>query len=236
MFPTHHIFESKAPLAHYFAKHLQTICNEKDQVYLAISGGTTPQYIFDVMSSEYQTSIDWQKIHLFWVDERCVAPTDADSNYGMTVRHLLSKVAIPESQIYRIKGELPNEEALSQYIAGIENIVPQIDGSPKFDLVVLGMGDDGHTASVFPHQINLWHSPRICELANHPTSGQVRVTLTGGVINDAHEIIFLVTGAGKAPKVNEIFTRQPSAQSYPASLVDETRCTWLLDKEAAQLL
>lgn len=236
MFPTHHIFESKAPLAHYFAKRLQTICNEKDQVFIAISGGTTPQYIFDVMSSEYQTSIDWQKIRLFWVDERCVPPTDADSNYGMTVRHLLSKVAIPESQIHRIKGELPNEEALSQYIAEIETVVPQVDGSPKFDLVVLGMGDDGHTASVFPHQINLWHSPRICELANHPTSGQVRVTLTGGVINDAREIIFLVTGAGKAPKISEIFTRQLSAQSYPASLVDETHCTWLLDKEAAQLL
>jgi 6-phosphogluconolactonase len=236
MSPTHHIFESKAPLAHYFANRLQTICNDKDKVFVAISGGTTPQYIFDVMSSEYQTSIDWQKIRLFWVDERCVPPTDADSNYGMTVRHLLSKVAIPDNQIYRIKGELPNEEALSQYITEIEKTVPLVDGSPKLDLVVLGMGDDGHTASVFPHQINLWHSPRICELANHPTSGQVRVTLTGGVINDAREIIFLVTGAGKAPKVSEIFTRKPSAQSYPASLVDETHCTWLLDKEAAQLL
>jgi 6-phosphogluconolactonase len=223
-------------MAQYFGQYLSDICNKKDQVFIAISGGTTPQYFFDVISAEFNTSIDWQKIWLFWVDERCVPSEHPDSNYGMTQRHLLSKVSVPNRQIFRIKGELPHDQMLSLAISDIQQNVPNYNGWPRFDLVVLGMGDDGHTASIFPHEINIWNSPAICDLGHHPLTGQTRITLTGCVINNASHILFLITGSGKAIRIREIFNNDAIAQTYPASLVDKSKCEWLLDNEAASLL
>lgn len=229
----HYLFDTKHSLAQHFAQYLEKLCNQKERVYIALSGGTTPQYIFDVISDEFKTAIQWHKVWLFWVDERCVPPSHSDSNFGMTHKHLLSNVDIPTQQIFRVKGELLPAQALEQAIDDIHQHVPLVNGLPQFDVVVLGMGDDGHTASIFPHEIALWHSPNICELGHHPTSAQVRVTLTGHVINNALHIIFLVTGANKASKIKEIFTHSAAANAYPAALVDTNKCEWLLDKEAA---
>jgi 6-phosphogluconolactonase len=234
--PLYLIFNDKTSLARHFADRLVKLTSDMETVYVAVSGGSTPQHIFDVMATEYQASIHWEKIKLFWVDERCVPPTHGDSNYGMTKKHLLDKVAIPANNVFRVMGELQPNEALYHYIDCINQQVPIVNGIPQFDLTILGMGDDGHTASIFPHEISLWQSPNICELGHHPQSGQNRVTLTGTVINHSKHIVFLVTGQNKATKVSEIFTQSPQAANYPASLVDATKTTCLLDADAAGLI
>jgi 6-phosphogluconolactonase len=234
--PFYQIFSDKTVLARHFADRLVKLTEAKQSVYLAISGGSTPQHIFDIMANEYAHTIKWDRIKLFWVDERCVPPSHSDSNYLMTQTHLLDKVGLPAHNVFRVKGELPPHEALAQYMAQINGNVPIVDGLPQFDLTVLGMGDDGHTASIFPHEIALWQSANICELGHHPQSHQIRVTLTGGVINHSKHIVFLVTGQNKAIKINELFSFSPQSKAYPASLVDIDKTTWLLDADAAGLI
>lgn len=230
------VFDHKTELARHFANTLKTKTEQNNKVFVALSGGSTPQHIFDVMASEFSGSIAWDKLFIFWVDERCVPPSHPESNYKMTMEHLLSKVPIPSEQIVRVKAELPPQEALQDYILQIGATVPMQQGIPQFDLTVLGMGDDGHTASIFPHEISLWHCPDTCTLGHHPISGQTRVSLTGKVINHSKEIVFLVTGSNKAEKLKEIFACAPQSVNYPASLVEPARTVWLVDAEAASLL
>src|SRR5690606_20512735 len=123
----------------------------------------------------------WTRVHLYWGDERCVPPNDNESNYKMTVDHLLSKIDVPEENVHRIYGEnIPKEEAI-RYSEVLKSRLPQFEGVPQFDLIILGMGDDGHTASIFPYNIHLWDSGNVCEVAVHPDSGQKRITITGKI-------------------------------------------------------
>jgi 6-phosphogluconolactonase len=178
-------------------------------------------------------AIDWGKIHLYWVDERCVPPDDPESNFGMTRKHLLDQVPLPTENIHRIAGELEPSEAANQYEEMLKNT---LGAAPVFDLLMLGMGNDGHTASIFPHQIALWHSERLCVVATHPESGQMRVSLTGKVINNAASVAFLVAGEDKQDKIAAIFDRQKNFEQYPASLVKPSHGNlfWFLDREAAK--
>ena len=230
------VFDSKDDFAHALAQTLITLTSDRSTVHIALSGGSTPQSIFDVLASQYEQKIEWQKIRFFWVDERCVPPTHAKSNYRMTQQHLLSKLPIDVRQVFRVKGEDTPEKALTDYIETIKQNVPTVGGLPCFDLTILGMGDDGHTASIFPHEIDLWQSPEICTIGHHPQTNQARVTLTGNTINNSKRILFMVTGANKASKVNEIFTQSEASHNYPASLVDTKKTEWWLDKDAAQTL
>ena len=153
----------------------------------------------------------------------------------MTYDHLISRISIPAGNIHRIKGENnPSDEAPS-YGRLISERLPSKKGIPQFDLVILGMGGDGHTASIFPHQISLWHSNEICEVADHPDTGQQRITLTGKVINNAEAVAFLVTGADKQEKVSEIFREDENSKHYPATLVAPTsgNLVWFLDAAAS---
>jgi 6-phosphogluconolactonase len=226
------IFYSKEQLARFFGDYLATLTRLNQQVNMALSGGSTPEIIFDVLSQEYQNTIDWDKIRFFWGDERCVPPDHDESNYNMTRQHLFDHLPIPETNIFRVKGELSPQEALADYRDVIKNEVPRENDIPVFDVVMLGMGVDGHTASVFPHQIFLWNSDQLCELGTHPDLGQKRITLTGQVINNAREIVFLVTGKNKAPKVDDILNKREGYDKYPASLADRDKSIWLLDQEA----
>jgi 6-phosphogluconolactonase len=227
------VFENSTMLARFVGQLLVDASKTEDLVYIALSGGTTPQVIFDVLAEEFRLKVNWHKFRFYWVDERCVPPSHPDSNFGMTQHHLFSKLDISTHQINRVMGELPPADALEQYIRLIETTVPLTDGIPQFHLTFLGMGDDGHTASIFPHQIELWNSSQCCELATHPVTQQKRVTLTGRVINHSHQIVFMVTGAPKAPIVHEIFTQTSEPMKYPASLVDSKKTLWLLDVDAA---
>lgn len=229
-----HIFSDKKAVAEAFAGHLQKEIEKKDKYYLALSGGSTPKVLFDHLAQNYKDSIDWKKVYLFWGDERCVPPIDDESNYKMTKEHLLDFIDIPVENVFRVFGEnFPDNEA-KRYAAEALSTVPQIEEMPIFDMVMLGMGEDGHTASIFPHQMELLMAKEKCAVATHPVSGQKRVTLTGPVINHAREIAFLVTGAGKKEKVNAIFNQLPSYLDYPASHIHPVngQLGWWMDEAA----
>ena len=229
------VFKDKQEVAEKFCAYLYDLITAQEVVYIALSGGSTPKIVFDWLAERYG-HLDWSKVHLFWGDERCVPPTHEDSNYKMTVDHLLSKIVIPSENVHRIKGEAPPVQEAVSYSQLLEKTLPGHNGVPQFDLVILGMGGDGHTASIFPHQIDLWSSGRWCEVADHPTSGQKRVTITGKVINNAHEVAFLITGSDKKEKVAEILKNGPGGISYPAALVspDPGKLSWFLDEAAAE--
>ncbi len=229
------IYDSKEAVALQFSEYLNELIGLNSEVHVALSGGSTPKIVFDALAEKYKETINWSKVHFYWGDERCVLPTDEESNFKMTQNHLFSKIIIPEKNIHRIKGENEPEKEAIVYDELLQSKLPQVDGIPQFDLIILGMGDDGHTASIFPYNIDLWFSKSNCEVAAHPDSGQLRITLTGRVINNAKTVAFLVTGLGKAEKVKEILKRTGGFELYPATLVKpkSENLIWFLDKEAA---
>ncbi len=232
------VYKDKQEVARQFSAYFAERVKDKAVFHVALSGGSTPKLIFDVLASEYGDTIDWSKIHLYWGDERCVPPTDDQSNYKMTEEHLLSKITVPKGNIHRVLGEKdPKGEAL-RYANLLEINLDRVDGIPQFDLVLLGMGDDGHTASIFPDNIGLWNAEDHCVVAAHPDSGQQRVSINGKVINRAQEVIFLVTGATKAEKVDEIHNQKSNYKKYPAALVRPLsgNLTWFMDEAAANLI
>lgn len=197
---------------------LQVASDSKDgkKVNIALSGGSTPALMFRLWAEEFDTRTDWNRIRFFWVDERCVAPTDKESNYGMTRDNLLGKVGIPEENVIRIKGENPPEEEAGRYEQEVRSLVPQEDGFPAFDIVLLGAGEDGHTSSIFPGQEHLLTTHEAYAVGIHPTSGQRRVALTGLPIIHARHLIFLLTGSSKACILADIIDRNDAG---PASYV-----------------
>ncbi len=229
------IYDSKEAVALQFSEYLSELIRLNSEVHIALSGGSTPKIVFDALAAKYKETIDWSKVNFYWGDERCVLPTDEESNFKMTQHHLFSKIAIPDKNIHRIKGENEPEKEAIVYDELLQSKLPEVDGIPQFDLIILGMGDDGHTASIFPYNIDLWFSERNCEVAAHPYSGQLRITLTGRVINNAKAVAFLVTGSGKSQKVKEILERTGDFERYPATLVKpkSENLVWFLDKEAA---
>lgn len=230
------IFDDNAGIARFLGEKLAILSHSKDKVFLALSGGNTPKAIFELWANEYANKIEWKHLFLFWGDERCVAPNDPESNYGMTNLSLLCHVGIPKNQIFRIQGELTPAVAATIYQQNLVQKLPTQNGIPVFDIVLLGLGDDGHTLSIFPNQSQLWDSANICEVATHPVTGQKRVTFTGSVIAAAHEVLFLVTGTGKKQVVDEILNRSGNYRHYPAARVDNPNTMWLLDKKAAEFL
>ncbi|WP_340199368.1 6-phosphogluconolactonase [Ascidiimonas sp. W6] len=230
-----HISHTLEEVAKQFSFFLYELTFGDKDTHIALSGGSTPKVIFDVLASDFADKINWKKVHLYWGDERCVPPTDEDSNYKMTVNHLLSKIDIPEENIHRIEGEnIPQMEAY-RYGELLQEKLPNANGIPQFDLIILGIGEDGHTASIFPHEINIWDSYEYCDVASHPKSGQKRITITGQVINNAKAVAFLATGFHKANKVKAILKKEEGSEQYPASLVDPTHgeIHWFLDEPAA---
>lgn len=233
------IFNTKEELNRSFTEYLKEILKDRERITVALSGGSTPKSLFDYWAENHKNDIDWKSICLFWGDERCVPPTDEQSNYKMTKDHLLDHVPIPERNIFRIKGENDPSAEAKRYSTLLQMEVEMVDTVPSFDLVILGLGDDGHTASIFPHEMNLWKSPHWCVVGTHPDSGQKRVSLSGKVINRAQRIAFLVTGAVKAEKVKQIIeSRKEVATIYPAAKVKPVlgHLIWFLDADAAKLL
>lgn len=229
-----HTFKDNQAVATAFAKYLSEQINTSDSFHIALSGGSTPKVLFKLLAEQYAKKIDWEKVHLFWGDERCVLPTDADSNYGMTKEKLLDHINIPFVNVHRVLGSRNPAEEATRYGKEIQWCLPEKDGLPVFDLIMLGMGSDGHTASIFPHQMELLTSSDICGVATHPDSGQKRVTLNGKVINKAKQIHFLVTGASKKEKINEIFNKTGEYTTYPAAHIE--RAEWWIDESAGAVL
>lgn len=232
------VFETPQQTAEAFGGYLMKKASEKKVFHCALSGGSTPKILFDYLAKNYAGSSLWKRIHFYWGDERCVAPEHEESNYKMTREHLLDHVDMPEGNIHRVRGEREPHGEAERYARELLENLPKQEGFPVFDLIILGMGNDGHTASIFPHQMELLKSDLICDVGTHPESGQKRLTLTGKVINAADEVIFLVTGHGKKEKVSEIIDKQGPWESYPASHIKPTAgmLTWYMDEAAASKL
>jgi len=235
------IFPTVEKLAGSFAELLQQNVDKTDDndfYSIALSGGSTPNKIFRYLSENYKDKINWAKIKIFFGDERCVPPDDEESNYRMANESLLKNISIPKENIFRIKGEnVPVKEA-ARYEEVLKSNLPSLKGIPQFDLILLGLGEDGHTASIFPNQLNLFYSARLCEVAVHPQTKQKRITLTGKIINNAKLVVFIVTGKNKSKISNKIISRDDSGIVFPASFVSPKngKIIWLLDFQASQLL
>lgn len=236
------IFSSPSILAEKFAKDLINSVNEsadkKKPLSVALSGGSTPELLFSLLGDHYSKSAPWEYVHFFWGDERCVPPDHPESNYGLAKTKLFDKIDIPSSNIHRIKGEGDPEKEASRYSQEIFSYTCERDGLPVFDMIILGVGEDGHTASIFPGNLELFKSNKICEVTVHPVSQQKRITLTGRVINNSDSVTFLVTGNKKAKIVERILKSFPVAKNYPASFIIPLhgKLLWYIDIEAAILL
>ena len=233
-----HIAGTAEQVAEDFAQYFADWVEKKPLVTVALSGGSTPKVLFRLWAERYRGRIDWTKVHFFWGDERCVPPDDEESNFKMANGLFLSKIDIPQENIHRIRGEADPAAEARRYAAEIQDTVSIRSGFPAFDMILLGMGGDGHTASIFPHQMELLNADVICGLATHPESGQQRITLTGKVINNASEVVFLVTGQGKAQKVEEIIKGKEGSRRYPAAHMEPINgeLHWFTDQAAAARL
>jgi 6-phosphogluconolactonase len=228
--------------AQYLVEMVAEAVDASGQARIAVSGGSTPKAAFQLLADgheRYRGSMPWDRLNLYWVDERCVPPDDAESNYRMTREALLSQVPLPAEQVHRMEGELDPEVAAARYESELRNSF-RLEGaeSPRFDLVALGMGPDGHTASLFPY------TPAIHEMARLVTANHVsqkntwRITLTWPVINHARSVFFLIAGEDKAERVREVFTGPHDPERLPSQLIWPTSgiLTLFLDKAAAALL
>lgn len=234
MEPIIHFYKTPEDLADAFVRQLISWIKETDKeiFHLALSGGKTPNLLFSLFAEKYTKEVLWQKIHFWWGDERMVAPEDPESNFGIANRLLFSKVKLSGSQIHRIRGEADPAEEAKRYSLEIKSLVPTKNGWPAFDLIMLGLGDDGHTASIFPNQMQLLKSDKITEIAFHPTTGQQRITLTGKVLNNAKKVAFLVSGESKAKIFNEIIDRDQNASLFPAShILPVGELHWFVDED-----
>jgi len=235
------IFETIEKLSGEFAKRISNDISgtQEGQFFsIALSGGSTPQAIFKHISEYYAQKIDWPRVLVFWGDERCVPPSQDESNYKMASESLLNNIKIPGQNIYRIRGENNPAMEAKRYSEIVNKRLPSINSVPRFDLCMLGLGEDGHTASIFPDQIALFNSEKIFEAGRHPVSKQNRITATGRLINNSKKVCFLVTGESKAEKVAQIIEKKKGWEHLPASLIDPVagELIWLLDKPAGQML
>lgn len=225
--------------AEFWKRSAASAIAERGRFSIALSGGSTPRSLFELLAqAPWDASLPWAKTHVFWGDERCVPADHPDSNFGMTNKALLSKIKIPVENIHRVPTELGSPEKIA---AAYESTLRQFfPGSawPAFDLNLLGLGENGHTASLFPH------TPVLHEL-QHWVAGYFvdeikanRVTLTVPSINHSREIAFLVSGDTKAAVVRDVLHGPRDAERLPAQLIQAEggSLTWLLDQPAAKLL
>ena len=204
---------------------------------IAISGGSSPKILFKTLSKKLKikTNIDTK---FFWVDERCVSPDSEESNYKMTKENLFRYNIFKPENIFRIKGENDPEKELIEYNRILKKNLKLENNIPKFDLIILGLGEDGHTASLFPHEFLKFRNKKECLIATHPNSGQKRISLSEKIINNANEVIFYVPGSGKKYVVDEIINKRGNFNSYPASYIKPVsgKLSWYLDFDASEML
>jgi len=230
------IFKDPNELARRAAAYFVTIAH-KDFCTVALSGGSTPKILFQLLADPKQSfreQIPWSKIHFFWSDERHVPPDSAESNYRMAHEAMLSHVPVPESNVHRVRGENPNaNEAAAEY----EEVLKQVTGQtlPRLDLVLLGLGSDGHTASIFPRSEVLQETNRLVAAPWVEKLNTHRITMTLPLLNNAASVVFLVSGAEKAQIVKDVLH---GPKQYPAQYVEPANgeLVWMLDKAAAALI
>jgi 6-phosphogluconolactonase len=232
------IFPNSRQVVKAIAKEIfnLTKSTHQGQFNILLSGGNTPSELFRKLSKKYAETIGWQRIHLWWGDERCVSPDNESSNYKQAHDFLISKISIPAENVHRIRGENNPEDEAIRYAQEIKENINYRGENPVFDLVLLGLGEDGHTASIFSDEIEMFEDERVCAVTKHPLTGQKRITITGKVLNNANRVFFLVTGANKAQRISEIMNDDEAAKLLPAYYISPTNgeLIWYIDEAAAQ--
>ena len=237
------ILKGTAALAEEAAKRFTALAakawDEHRSFTVALAGGSTPKALYLVLASDpYRTQVDWSKIEFFFGDERGVPPDHPDSNYRLANESLFRPAGVVSGRIHRMKGEMENFSAAAELYARELQVLAS-DDFPRFDLVLLGLGTDGHTASLFPHSQALRERTRwVLPILDAPKPPRRRLTLTMPVLNAARQVIFLVSGEKKAKAVREVLQGTALPDDYPAKLVQpgSDRLLWLLDVGAGSLL
>ncbi|HEX2912129.1 MAG TPA: 6-phosphogluconolactonase [Chloroflexia bacterium] len=244
------VFEQPGEVAQEGARRFAALAGQAIQAQgrftVALSGGNTPRALHQILASEpYASSIDWQKVFVFFGDERCVPPDHPDSNYRMAAETLLSKVPIPSQNVYRMHGEDDPAEAAQSYASELQQFFklaqaggPSPENFPRLDLIFLGMGPDGHTASLFPGTAALQERSRPVAANFVPKLDTNRITLTAPSINRAANVVFLIEGESKAAPLHEVLQGEYQPQIYPSQLIrpGQGKLTFLVDQAAASKL
>lgn len=237
------IYENAEELALKGARHFARLADQyvlgSGRFAVALAGGSTPKAMYSLLAEEpFRNTIPWESIYFFWGDERAVPPDHKDSNYRMAWQALLSKVPVEKSRIFRMQGENPDhEEAAKDYSRQLELVLGS-SSEPCLDLVLLGMGNDGHTASLFPNSPAL-HANDQFVAANFVDKFQAyRITLTAKAINLARNVTFLVSGEDKAPALHQVLEGSLQPEVLPSQLIRprDGGLLWMVDKAAAKLL
>ena len=228
------VYESPEELAEAaareFAARAVEAIEERGRFAAVLAGGSTPKATYKILARDYADGIDWSKIHVFFGDERTVPPDHEDSNYRMAREALLDHV--PVGSVHRMQGELPPDEAAEAYEAELRDFFGP-EELPRFDLILLGIGGDGHTASLFPETSALEVHDRLVVANPVLKLETTRITLTVPVINAARAVYFLVAGEDKAGALKQILEADPDPREYPASLIQpQGGPKWMLDQSA----
>lgn len=224
--------------AELFASRSLEAVEARGRFLVALAGGDTPRLTYKLLAGPiWRDRIEWTRVHVFWGDERCVSPTDPRSNELMARRALLDHVPVPSNQIHPIRCENAPEEAASRYQALLDGYFPK-NSPARFDLVILGLGSDGHTASLFPGTSVLSERKRWVAQVRMPEQSMCRVTLTTPIINQAAMVVFLVSGSNKAQALARVLEEPAGPSPLPAQLIrlHEGEILWLVDRQAATLL
>jgi 6-phosphogluconolactonase len=242
------IYPDSAALARAAAERIVSLAGDaigvRGRFSMGLSGGSTPRALYTLLASkEVAPRIDWAQVHVFWGDERCVPPDDSESNYRMARETLLDHVPLSESNVHRMRGEIDPGQAAADYEQVLRSFFRRSAGpknlaQPRFDLLLLGMGDDGHTASLFPGTAAL-HERTRWVVENHVEKLDAwRITLTAPVINAAATVIFLVSGEAKAATLRAVLKGPHQPEKYPSQLVrpEHGDLIWMVDTGAAALL
>lgn len=233
-------FKDISALSQYAARPFIDIANkaiaERGRFLVSLSGGSTPMRLYKLLGDQFQNAVDWNRVHFFWGDERCVPTDDPGNSYGQTKQVLFDKIG--GTNIHRINSDLAPDSAATDYARTLKAFSDPPLEWPRFDLVLLGMGEDGHTASLFPNSPVDVASPTLAVTANYQDRPANRVTLTQRVFNQAREIWFLVAGANKAETLQKVLNGEFQPKVFPAQRIKpvDGNLVWLIDEEAAGLL
>ena len=225
--------------AKQFSDAVQAAVSQRGQALVALSGGTTPIRLFyKLAAAPFAAQIPWDVVHFFWCDERCVLPDDPESNFGQARQALFRPLNLPEINLHRIGGELEPEQAALAYAETLRQFRSSGLQWPVFDLVLLGLGADGHTASLFPGVLLPEQEPVLAVTASYQGRPAHRITLTPMVLNKARLVLFMVTGVEKANAVKQALLGPPDPLRYPAQRIqpDQGALYWLVDAAAAEAI
>jgi 6-phosphogluconolactonase len=229
-----------AAAAEEVARCVKQAVSERGRFTIALSGGSTPKSLYNLLATNARNSLPWEKMFFFWGDERHVPPSDSDSNYRMVNEAMLSKVPVPPGNVFRFAAENPDAAAVAEAYEGTLRKFFELKAGefPHFDLILLGLGPDGHTASLFPGTAGLQEKSRLV-IANWVEKLKThRLSFTFPVLNAGHTVAFLVSGTDKAPVLHLVLEDNVPGEQYPAKMVQpkDGKLIWFLDRAAASAL